>query len=109
MAKKLKPIHPGEHLREDFMKPFGLSSNALGRALEVTPATSTKSSLNGAGIARIQRCGSTFLAPTRRVRLNLQSHYDLQCAEDAAGQAMKRIRRRGADQGDGVALAEVRS
>ena len=27
MKKKLKPIHPGEHLREDFMKPLGLSSS----------------------------------------------------------------------------------
>src|SRR5438874_7467807 len=38
MAKKLNPIHPGVHLREDFMKPLGLSSNALAHALEVTPA-----------------------------------------------------------------------
>ena len=38
MRKKLKPIHPGEVLREEFMKPLGLSSNALARALEVTPA-----------------------------------------------------------------------
>ena len=38
MARKLKPIHPGEHLWEDFMKPFGLASNALARALKVTPA-----------------------------------------------------------------------
>jgi plasmid maintenance system antidote protein VapI len=35
MAKKLKPIHPGQHLREDFMKPLGLSSNALARALDL--------------------------------------------------------------------------
>lgn len=38
MAKKRSPIHPGEHLREDFMKPLGLSSNALARALGVTPS-----------------------------------------------------------------------
>jgi addiction module HigA family antidote len=38
MAKKLKPIHPGEQLREEFMGPLELSSNALARALGVTPA-----------------------------------------------------------------------
>ena len=96
MAKKLKPIHPGEHLREDFMKPFGLSSNALARALEVTPRASTKSSVNGAASARIQRCSSRVFGTDAQSWLNLQSHYDLQCAEDAASQAIKRIRRRGA-------------
>lgn len=34
----MAPIHPGEILREEFMKPLGLSSNALARALHVTPA-----------------------------------------------------------------------
>src|ERR1039458_839060 len=29
------PIHPGEFLREDFMKPLGLSANALALALRV--------------------------------------------------------------------------
>jgi plasmid maintenance system antidote protein VapI len=29
MAKKLKPVHPGEMLREEFMKPLGLSMNKL--------------------------------------------------------------------------------
>ena len=38
MVKKLKPIHPGEILREEFMVPMGLSSNALARAVNVTPA-----------------------------------------------------------------------
>ena len=38
MSKKLPPIHPGEQLREEFMIPLGLSSNALARALNVTPA-----------------------------------------------------------------------
>ncbi|EGV20614.1 plasmid maintenance system antidote protein, XRE family [Thiocapsa marina 5811] len=38
MTDKLPPIHPGEILREDFMLPLGLSSNALARAIGVTPA-----------------------------------------------------------------------
>ena len=31
----LRPVHPGEVLREEFMKPTGLSSNALARALHI--------------------------------------------------------------------------
>jgi addiction module HigA family antidote len=36
-TKKLAPIHPGEILREEFMKPHGLSQNALARALGIPP------------------------------------------------------------------------
>ena len=34
---KLGPIHPGEFLLEEFMKPLDLSQNALARALSVPP------------------------------------------------------------------------
>ena len=34
----MRPIHPGEILREEFMEPHGLSANALAIALRV-PAT----------------------------------------------------------------------
>src|SRR3546814_9278971 len=38
MTKKLPPIHPGEVLREEFMVPLELSSNAVARAIDVTPS-----------------------------------------------------------------------
>ena len=31
----MRPIHPGEVLREDFLKPLGMSANALAKALNV--------------------------------------------------------------------------
>lgn len=37
MSKKLPNIHPGEILAEEFLVPFGLSQNALARALGVPP------------------------------------------------------------------------
>ncbi len=51
MAKKLKPVHPGEILREEFMKPLDLSMNKLATDLRV-PVTR---------IAEIyhERCGIT--------------------------------------------------
>ncbi len=36
--KRLPPIHPGEILREEFMKPLNLSANALAQRLGVTTA-----------------------------------------------------------------------
>jgi len=36
-TNKLAPIHPGEILCEEFMKPLGLSQNGLARALNVPP------------------------------------------------------------------------
>ena len=35
MAKKLKPVHPGEILREEFMVPLGLSMNKMAMDLRV--------------------------------------------------------------------------
>ena len=37
MSKKLRNIHPGEILAEEFLQPLGLSQNALARALGVPP------------------------------------------------------------------------
>ena len=93
MARKLKPIHPGEHLREDFMKPLGLSSNALARALGVTPARINEIVRERRGITadtalRLAR----FFDTDVQSWLNLQTHYDIQCAEDAVGRAINRIR-----------------
>ena len=34
---RLDPVHPGDVLREDFMKPLGLSAYAVAKAIGVTP------------------------------------------------------------------------
>ena len=76
------PVHPGEHLREDFMRPLGLSVNALALALRV-PATRILA------IVRENRRISpdTALRLARYFRtspefwLNLQTHYELALAE----------------------------
>lgn len=93
MTKKLKPIHPGEQLREEFMIPLGLSSNALARALNVTPARVNEIVRERRGISadtalRLAR----FFNTSHHFWLNLQANYDVQCAEDAAGKAISLIR-----------------
>ncbi len=93
MSKKLRPIHPGEQLREEFMIPLGLSSNALARALNVTPARINEIVRERRGITadtalRLAR----FFDTSHQFWLNLQSNYDVKCAEDAVGRTISRIR-----------------
>ncbi|NCA89779.1 MAG: addiction module antidote protein, HigA family [Gammaproteobacteria bacterium] len=80
----MRPVHPGEILREEFMAPLGLSANALARALHVTPAR-----IND--IAR-ERRGITADTALRLARyfggdaqswLNLQTTFDLRLAEQS--------------------------
>ena len=90
--KKLPPIHPGEQLREEFMLPLGLSSNALARALNVTPARVNEIVREKRGISadtalRLAR----FFNTSHQFWLNLQSNYDVKCAEDAAGKVISHI------------------
>ena len=91
--KKLPPIHPGEQVREEFMLPLGLSSNALARALNVTPARINEIVRERRGISadtalRLAR----FFNTSHQFWLNLQSNYDVKCAEDTAGKVISRIR-----------------
>ena len=93
MSKKLNPIHPGEQLREEFMIPLGLSSNALARALNVTPARINEIARGRRGISadtalRLAR----FFDTSHQFWLNLQSNYDVQCAEDIAGNLIADIK-----------------
>lgn len=92
MRKKLLPsIHPGEILREEFMKPLGLSSNALARRLGVTTARVNEIANERRGITadtalRLARCFST----TPEFWMNLQQRYELEAARREVGLAVER-------------------
>ena len=93
MSKKLKPIHPGGILREEYLIPLGLSSHALARALNVTAARINEIVRERRGISadtalRLARYFKTDVQSW----LNLQANYDVQCAEDAAGRPVARIK-----------------
>ena len=89
---KLKPIHPGEILREEFMVPLGLSSSALARALKVTPARINEIVRERRGLTAdpAQRLARYFKTDVRSW-VNLQANYDLQCAEDGAAKSLESI------------------
>ena len=80
----LRPIPPGEILREEFLIPSGLSANGLAKALGV-PANRVTAILKGTrGITgdTAIRLGA-FFGTSAEVWLNLQKTYELRLAEKA--------------------------
>src|SRR5256712_4425272 len=80
-TNKLPPIHPGEILREEFMKPRGLSQNALARALNVPPRRINEIVLEKRGITadtalRLAR----FFGVSAELWTGLQADYELRLA-----------------------------
>ena len=80
----MRPVHPGEILREEFMAPLGLSANALARALHVTPARINDIVRERRGITadtalRLAR----YFGGDAQSWLNLQTNFDLRLAEQS--------------------------
>jgi addiction module HigA family antidote len=87
----MRPIHPGEILREEYMAPLGLAANALARALRVTPArindvVRERRGITGDTALRLAR----YFGTDAQSWLNLQAAYDLRVAEIEAGKAIDR-------------------
>ena len=83
MAKKLKPVHPGEILREEFMKPLGLIMNklALNLRVPVTRIAEIVHERRAISTDTALRLGRYFNTPPA-FWMNLQVRYDLEVAED---------------------------
>lgn len=80
-AKLLDPIPPGEILYEEFMKPLGVSINALARELAVPPnriseIVSGKRSITADTALRLGK----YFGVSPEVWLNLQVDFDLRVA-----------------------------
>jgi len=78
----MRPVHPGEVLREDFMVPLGMSANALAKALNVPAPRINDVVRERRGISadtamRLAR----YFGGDARSWLNLQAAYDLRVAE----------------------------
>lgn len=87
----MAPIHPGEILSEDFLEPMGISQNELARALRVAPGRINEIVKGKRGISAetALRLGRYF-GMDPRFWLNLQSHYDLEKAQDALAERVER-------------------
>ncbi|AGA90493.1 addiction module antidote protein, HigA family [Thioflavicoccus mobilis 8321] len=87
----MRPVHPGEILREDFLAPLGMSVNALAQALRV-PATrlheivKERRAVTPDTALRLAR----YFGGDAQSWLNLQTSYDLKIAERDLGANIER-------------------
>jgi addiction module HigA family antidote len=92
--KKLRNIHPGEVLLEEFLVPMNISQNALARAAGVPPRRINEIVLGKRGVSadtavRLARAFGT----SERFWLGLQVDYDLEEARNAIGRDIANIDR----------------
>lgn len=78
----MRPVHPGEVLREDYLIPLGMSAHALAKALSVAPPRINDIVRERRGVTadtamRLAR----YFGTDARSWLNLQAAYDLRIAE----------------------------
>jgi antitoxin HigA-1 len=100
MAKNgMRPVPPGEILKEDFLTPYGLTASALARAIgvpvnRITAILKAQRGVTGDTALRL----ASFFGTTADLWLNLQKTYELRLAEKAIGpQALRTIEKRRAD------------
>ena len=81
--KKAPPIHPGEILLEEYLKPLGISQYRLAKDTSVPPRRINeivhgKRSITADTALRLAR----YFGTSERFWLNLQTHYDLELEKD---------------------------
>lgn len=96
--RDLPPIHPGEQLREEFMKPLGLTAYRLAKDISV-PVTRIQAiigerrAITGDTALRLAR----YFDTTPEFWLNMQRDYELeQAAEALGGRLETEVKRRAA-------------
>src|ERR1700674_2443458 len=97
-SKRLPPVHPGEVLREDFLKPMRLTPYAVAQACgvprtrierlarEETPVTADTA-------LRLAR----YFGTTASFWMGVQTQYDLEHAQDAPAPPLRRVKPRHRD------------
>jgi addiction module HigA family antidote len=87
----MRPIHPGEILREEFLAPLGLTANALAKALgvpanRITMLVREARSITADTALRLAR----YFGTTPELWLTLQATFDLRRTERASGSAIRK-------------------
>ncbi len=83
VAAKFEPVHPGEILLEEFLKPFGLSQYRLAHDIGVPPRRINeivhgKRAVTADTALRLSR----YFGLSKRYWMNLQARYDLEVEKD---------------------------
>ncbi|MBS0416697.1 MAG: HigA family addiction module antidote protein [Proteobacteria bacterium] len=87
----MRPVHPGEVLKEDYLTPIDMSVNALAKKLGIPTSRLNDIVLERRGVSpdtalRLAR----FFGGDARSWLNLQTAYDLRVAEIESGKKIER-------------------
>ncbi|MGC9394353.1 MAG: HigA family addiction module antitoxin [Anaerolineae bacterium] len=81
---KIPPVHPGEVLLEEFLKPMGISQYQLAKGMKVYPRKINEIVHGKRGITADTALRlSRYLGTTAELWLNLQTLYDLETTRDA--------------------------
>lgn len=89
----LKPMHPGEVLREEFMAPLGLTAYRVARAIDVPPnriqdiARERRNITPGTALRLAKLFGNSA-----EFWMNLQTHYDLERERETSEKAINAIK-----------------
>lgn len=93
LKKLLKPVHPGEVLREEFMMPMNISINALARGLCVPVSRVSKIVNEERGItADTAMRLALYFGTSAEFWMNLQSRHDLLVARDNFKAVQREVR-----------------
>ncbi len=89
---KMKPLHPGEVLREDFLKPMGVTAYRLAKDIDVpvnriTGIVNEDRAISADTALRLDR----YFGTSAKVWTGLQSDYDLEVAAAQSRAALNRI------------------
>ena len=92
MAKKLRNIHPGEVLLEEFLNPMGISQNALARAIGVPPRRINEIILGKRAVTADTALRlATFFGTSEGIWLGLQADYDLEETRHGIAKELLRV------------------
>jgi addiction module HigA family antidote len=92
VTRKLKPMHPGEVLREEFLRPLKMSAGALAKACGLPRTRIERIAGEQSGITAdtALRLGKA-LGTSAQLWLNLQNDHDIQIARRDLGKLLDRI------------------
>ena len=96
-SQKISPVHPGEILLEEYLKPLGISQNKLGRDLNV-PAQRINEIVRGQRAITVDTALrlARYFHTSPQFWLDLQSRYDLEIAQETrlVERVIKEVRER---------------
>ncbi len=94
MPREVPLVHPGVILAEDWLKPLGLSQYALAKAINVAPRRINEIVKGTRGITVDTALRfAAFFGTDAQSWINLQTHYDTECAREVMAETIARIQR----------------